>query len=80
MLARVVIIGPIEIVYNTTYSKQYQTGFTKGCQDGQSGKSPDPTQFDKVGGFSNHTVDYNTGYVDGYNKCSPSQQIEPLID
>ncbi len=63
----------------TKTSTQNQIGYTKGCQDGQAGKNPDPTQYDRVGGFSKHTIDYNNGYIDGYNACSTSQQIDPLV-
>ena len=68
-------------VYSITELEQdYQIEHVKGCQDGKDDKNPDPTQYDKVGGFSKHAVDYNTGYVDGYNACSSSQQMDPLID
>ncbi len=64
----------------TKDGQHYQIGYAKGCQDGQDGKNPDLTKYDKVGGFSKHTIDYNTGYVDGYNTCSQSQQIDDFIE
>ena len=50
-------------------------GFALGCQDGLAVKSPDKTQYDKRDGLSNHTDDYNIGYVNGYNACSANQKI-----
>ena len=63
-------------IFAISKSKQnYQVGYATGCQDGQSGKEPDRTQYDKVGGFSKHSIAYNTGYVDGFNSCSTTFQI-----
>jgi len=78
----VFLISPLESkFYSMAKSKQnYQIGHTIGCHDGQSGKSPDLTQYDRVGGFSKHSIEYNNGYVDGYNLCSKSQQIDPTVD
>lgn len=72
----------LEKTYSMPNSKnnQYNIGYEKGCNEGRDGKSPDLTQYDRADGFSNHTIDYNTGYVDGYNDCSPSQQIDPFLD
>ena len=67
-------------IYSTESNQQYKSGYSNGCHDGQKGNSPDLTQYDRVDGFSKHTIDYNNGYVDGYNKCSNSQQIDPLIE
>ena len=50
-------------------------GFAIGCKDGLAGKNPDPTQYDKLHGLSNHTVEYNLGYIEGYNSCSTNQKI-----
>lgn len=50
-------------------------GFAIGCKDALAGKSPDRTQFDKAGGFSTHSVEYNLGYITGYNSCSTNQKI-----
>lgn len=50
-------------------------GFAIGCKDALAGKSPDRTQYDKAGGFSTHTVEYNVGYITGYNSCSSNQKI-----
>ncbi|MER5176477.1 MAG: hypothetical protein ABJB76_07890 [Candidatus Nitrosocosmicus sp.] len=83
IITAIFISGPIvagDVYAKTTKPNQHdQIGYAKGCQDGQAGKSPDPTQYDRVGGFSKHTIDYNNGYIDGYNTCSTSQQIDPMV-
>jgi hypothetical protein len=50
-------------------------GFAIGCKDGLAGKNPDPTQYDKIHGLSNHSIEYNLGYIEGYNSCSANQKI-----
>ncbi len=50
-------------------------GFAIGCKGGLAGKNPDQTQYDKIHGLSNHTAEYNLGYINGYNACSAGQKI-----
>jgi hypothetical protein len=50
-------------------------GFAIGCKDGLASKNPDPTQYDKIHGLSNHSIEYNLGYIEGYNSCSTNQKI-----
>lgn len=72
--------GLFNHIFAITKSEQrYNIGFATGCKDGQAGKDPDPTQYDRVGGFSNHSIQYNNGYIDGYNRCSTGQVIDPFV-
>jgi hypothetical protein len=70
-------IGSLEFkVFGLTDNEQRNLiGFAIGCKDGLAGKNPDPTQYDKIHGLSNHSVDYNLGYIEGYNSCSANQKI-----
>ena len=58
----ILISGPFESkVFALRKAKQhYRVGYAKGCQDGQDGKEPDQTQYNRACGFSKHTIDYNT--------------------
>ena len=64
----------------TKAQQNYQVGYAKWCQDGQAGKEPHRTQYDKAGGFSKHSIDYDTGYVDGFNSFSTTFQIDDAIE
>lgn len=50
-------------------------GFAIGCKYGLAGKNPDPTQYDKIYGLSNQSIEYNLGYIEGYNSCPVNQKI-----
>ncbi len=73
----ILVIGTVESkAFALTPEEQRNLiGFAIGCKDGLAGKNPDPTQYDKVHGLSNHTTEYNLGYITGYNACSHSQKI-----
>jgi hypothetical protein len=68
-------------IYALTIQEQRNLiGFAIGCKDGLADKEPDKTQYDRADGFSNHSVDYNVGYIEGFNSCSKSFQIDDAIE
>ena len=74
----ILTIGTIESkVFALTQAEQRSLiGFAIGCKSGLAGKNPDPAEYDKIHGLSNHTSDYNLGYINGYNSCSSGQKIK----
>jgi hypothetical protein len=77
LITSVLVIGALESkAFALTQAEQRSLiGFAIGCKGGLAGKNPDPSQYDKIHGLSNHTSEYNLGYINGYNACSSSQKI-----
>jgi hypothetical protein len=78
----IILVGAVESnIYALTDQEQRNLiGFAIGCKDELAGKEPDKTQYDKVDGFSTHSIAYNVGYIDGFNSCSKSFQIDDAIE
>ncbi len=73
----ILVIGTFEFkAFALTQAEQRSLiGFAIGCKGGLASKNPNPAEYDKIHGLSNHTSEYNLGYIDGYNACSSGQKI-----
>jgi hypothetical protein len=77
----IIINGILERSANAlTDQERNLIGFAIGCKDGLAGKEPDKTQYDRTDGFSTHSISYNVGYIEGFNSCSQSFQIDDVIE
>ena len=81
IIPSIIISGSLEkSVFALTDQERNLIGFAIGCKDGLADKAPDRTQYDRAHGFSTHTVSYNLGYIEGFNSCSQSSQIDDAIE
>ena len=70
----ILVIGSLESrAFALTSTEQRNLiGFAIGCKGGLDGKNPNPTQYDKMHGLSNHTAKYNLGFI------NDTMQVQPV--